>query len=70
MNKLLIQKTDKENMFDVLINFHNQIKNALEVSGKVDLSKFNIFGLENIIIQVSVAPLSEVIWLEAIQITK
>jgi glucose/mannose-6-phosphate isomerase len=50
MNKLLIQKTDKENMFDVLINFHNQIKNALEVSGKVDLSKFNTSGLENIII--------------------
>ena len=50
MNKLLIQNIDKDNMFDVLINFHNQIKDALEVSGKYDLSKFDKSGLQNIII--------------------
>ena len=41
---------DTENMFDVLVNFHNQIKDAVEIARKVDVSGVNKEGIKNIVI--------------------
>lgn len=45
-----IKAVDTENMFDVLLNFHNQINEAAEIAGKVDVSGVNKEGIKNIVI--------------------
>jgi glucose/mannose-6-phosphate isomerase len=50
MEKKLIKKIDKSNMFDVLKTFPLQVKNALKIAGKYDLKSFNKSGIKNIII--------------------
>ncbi|MBI5402896.1 MAG: bifunctional phosphoglucose/phosphomannose isomerase [Ignavibacteriae bacterium] len=50
MDKKLIRKFDKENMFDVLNGFPLQVKEALKIAGKHDLKSFKKKGIGNIII--------------------
>jgi glucose/mannose-6-phosphate isomerase len=50
MEKKLIKKYDKSNMFDVLKNFHLQVKDALRIAGKYNTKNFNAKGIKNIII--------------------
>jgi glucose/mannose-6-phosphate isomerase len=50
MEKKLIKKYDKSNMFDVLKNFHLQVKDALRIAGKYNTKNFNTKGIKNIII--------------------
>lgn len=50
MEKKLIKKFDKSNMFDILKDFHLQVKKALQVAGKYNLKNFDSKGIRNIII--------------------
>jgi glucose/mannose-6-phosphate isomerase len=50
MEKKLIKRFDKSNMFDVLKDFHLQVKEALQIAGKYNLRNFNTKGIKNIII--------------------
>lgn len=50
MEKKLIRKFDKENMFNVLSGFPTQVKDALKIAGKYDLKSFKKKGIGNIII--------------------
>jgi len=45
-----IKTVDTENMLDVLVNFHNQIKDAVEIAGAIDVSSVNKEGIKNIVI--------------------
>lgn len=37
----LLKSVDKENMFDVLKNFHNQIKDAVQIAEKIDVTRID-----------------------------
>jgi glucose/mannose-6-phosphate isomerase len=50
MEKKLIRKFDKANMFDVLKDFPLQVKEALKIAGKYNLKSFKTKGIKNIII--------------------
>jgi glucose/mannose-6-phosphate isomerase len=50
MEKRLIKKIDRNNMFDVLKDFPLQVKNAIEIANKYNLKNFNTRGIKNIII--------------------
>lgn len=50
MEKKLIRKFDKANMFDVLKDFPLQVKGALRIAEKYNLKSFNTKGINNIII--------------------
>jgi len=50
MEKKLIRKFDRENMFDVLKGFPSQVKEALKIAGKYNLKGFKAKGINNIII--------------------
>lgn len=50
MNQALISSIDKDDMFSVLKNFHNQVKEAVKISNKFDYSGIDVKGLKNIII--------------------
>lgn len=50
MDKKLIRKFDRENMFDVLSGFPRQVKEALKIAVKYDLKSFKKKGIANIII--------------------
>ena len=50
MNQELINSIDIGNMFGVLKNFHNQVKEAITISNKFDFSAINVSLLRNIII--------------------
>jgi len=50
MEKRLIKKIDKNNMFDVLKAFPLQVKDALKIAGKYNLKNFNRKGIKNVII--------------------
>ena len=50
MEKKLIRKYDKSKMFDVLKDFHLQVKDAIGIAGKFNLENFNARGIKNIII--------------------
>lgn len=50
MEKKLIRKFDKANMFDILKDFPLQVKEALKIAGKYNLKSFKTKGIKNIII--------------------
>ena len=50
MDKKIIKKIDKGNMFDVLKNFPLQVKEALRIAGRFNLRNFKTKGIENIVI--------------------
>ena len=45
----LLKSIDKENMFDVLKNFHNQIKDAVQIAEKIDVTSIDTSGINNIV---------------------
>ena len=46
----LLKSIDKENMFDVLKNFHNQIKDAVQIAEKIDVTSIDTSGINNIVV--------------------
>ena len=50
MEKKIIKKFDKSNMFEVLKNFPEQVKEAVSISEKSDFKNFDKKGIKNIII--------------------
>jgi glucose/mannose-6-phosphate isomerase len=50
MEKRQINEFDKSKMFNVLKDFHIQVKDALRIANKYKLKKFNKKGIKNIII--------------------
>lgn len=46
----LLKSVDKENMFDVLKNFHNQIKDAVQIAEKIDVTRIDTSEIKNIVI--------------------
>lgn len=46
----LLKSVDKENMFDVLKNFHNQIKDAVQIAEKIDVTSIDTSGIKNIVV--------------------
>ena len=46
----LLKSIDKENMFDVLKNFHNQIKDAVQIAEKADVTSIDPSGIKNIVV--------------------
>ena len=50
LNTKNIKTIDKSGMYDVLKNFHNQVKGALLIAEKADVSKFRRYDFSNVII--------------------
>jgi len=50
MDAKLVRSVDKANMFGVLRNFHAQVKAAINIGSKADLTKFDKYSMRNIII--------------------
>lgn len=50
MNNNLINNVDKSNMFEVLKDFHKQVKDALGIAKKYKLNKYSTKGIKNVII--------------------
>lgn len=46
----LLKSVDKENMFDVLKNFHNQIKDAVQIAEKIDVASIDTSEIKNIVV--------------------
>ena len=46
----LLKSVDKENMFDVLKNFYNQIKDAVQIAEKIDVTNFDTSEIKNIVV--------------------
>ena len=45
----LLKSIDKDNMFDVLKNFHKQIKDAVQIAEKIDVTSIDTSGINNIV---------------------
>lgn len=50
MNIQSIKDIDTDNMYDVLLNFHKQIKDAVEIAEKTDVSDFIMDNITNVVI--------------------
>lgn len=50
INKKIISRIDKQNMFSILCDFPLQVCNAVDIAGKVKTNKVNVKNIKNLII--------------------